>query len=89
MAFMMRASRSIGLKSLPVDHPENDSDNNRFLISKFNLFAGLLPDNRSYPQQNIIPIRRDSRAPSIVLRASPGQALPVEIQGSSHQCLEE
>ncbi len=37
---------------------KNDSDNNRFLISKFNLFAGLLPDNRSYPQQNIIPHKK-------------------------------
>ncbi|MGV8088730.1 MAG: hypothetical protein ACP5OM_00455, partial [Methanothrix sp.] len=34
---------------------ENDSDNNRFLISKFNIFAGLLPDNASYLYQNAPP----------------------------------
>jgi uncharacterized protein (DUF608 family) len=34
---------------------KNDSDNNRFLISKFNLFAGLLPDNASYLYQNAPP----------------------------------
>jgi len=34
---------------------KNDSINNRFLISRFNLFAGLLPDNTSYPHQNVPP----------------------------------
>lgn len=34
---------------------KNDSDNNRFLISRFNLFDGMLPDNTSYLHQNAPP----------------------------------
>ena len=37
---------------------KNDSNNNSFLISKFNIFAGLLPDNASYLHQNA-PLHKD------------------------------
>ena len=37
---------------------KNDSNNNSFLISKFNIFTGLLPDNASYLHQNA-PLHKD------------------------------
>jgi len=46
---------------------KNDSDNNRFLISRFNLFAGPLPDNTYYLHQSI-PLHKDG-FDSVLVRA--------------------